>query len=162
MVKRHQDSPWVLLSVLLVVGSTAAAVALWLGDHRRLVPNSGIIIAILLGTFFVCWCWALMRYLRWRDRRRAVAPVRPTYPDELEGTVYGLVPGGVYRVIQSFTDHYANLFQRGELLRFKERHFLPYHGGHTIVFEEKSLYLQDSENEELLANFSDYVERVER
>ena len=161
MVKRHEDSPWVLLLVLLVVGSTAAAVALWLGDHLG-IPNAGIIIAILLGTFFVCWCWALLRYLRWRDRRRAVAPVRPTYPDELEGTVYGLVPGGVYRVIQSFTDHYANLFQRGELLRFKERHFLPYHGGHTIVFEEKSLYLQDSENEELLANFSDYVERVER
>ena len=88
--------------------------------------------------------------------------MRPTYPDELEGTVYALVPGGEYRVIQSFSDYYANQFQLGELLRFKERHFLPYHGGHTIVFDQKSLYLQDSENQELLANFSDYIERIER
>ena len=91
-----------------------------------------------------------------------MALVRPTYQDELQGTVYGLVPGGEYRVIQSFTDYYANQFERGEVLRFKERHFLPYHGGHTIVFDEKSLYLQESDNEELLANFSDYIERIER
>lgn len=162
MARTPKDQPWALLSVLLVVGFTSAAVALWLVDHRRIVANSEIIIAALMGTFFVCWSWALLRYLRWRDRRRAVAVVRPTYPDELEGTVYGLVPGGHYRVIQTFTDCYANLFQRGELLRFKERHFLPYHGGHTIVFDQKALYLQESENEDLLANFSNYIERIER
>lgn len=91
-----------------------------------------------------------------------MALVRPTYQDELQGTVCGLIPEGEYWVIQSFSDYYANQFQRGEVLRFKERHFLPYHGGHTIVFDEKSLYLQESANEELVANFSDYIERIER
>jgi hypothetical protein len=84
------------------------------------------------------------------------------YQEELAGTVYGLIPGAEYRVVQSFTDYYGNQFQQGEFLRFKQRHFLPYHGGHTIVFEQKSLYLQETENEELLSNFSNYIERIER
>jgi len=85
-----------------------------------------------------------------------------SYNEELAGTIYGLIPGAAYRVIQSFTDYYGNNFQQGELLHFRERHFLPYHGGHTIVFEGKPLYLQENENEELIANFSDYIERIER
>ena len=85
-----------------------------------------------------------------------------SYNEELAGTIYGLIPGAAYRVVQSFTDCYGNEFQSGEVLHFRERHFLPYHGGHTIVFEGKPLYLQESENEELIANFSDYIERIER
>ena len=67
------------------------------------------------------------------------------------------MPGRKYRVLQSFTDYYGNSFQRNEVLHFKERHFLPYHGGHTIVFTERSLYLQEEQNSEILARFSEYI-----
>jgi len=51
--------------------------------------------------------------------------------------------------------------RRGEHLRFKERHFLPYHGGHTIVFDQRPLYLQEEANASILENFSDYIARVD-
>ena len=162
MVQTRKTEAWSLTSVLLLVGAVAVSIAFWLGEHLTAVTNSGIVIAILFATFFVCWSWALIRYLRWRDRRRGVTPVGATYQTELEGTVYGLVPGAEYRVVQSFTDYYGNRFQQGELLRFKERHFLPYHGGHTIVFNERPLYLQESENSDVLANFSAYIQHIER
>jgi hypothetical protein len=91
-----------------------------------------------------------------------MAAVREASAPELDGTVYGLIGGGEYRVMQSFTDYYGNQFQRGEMLRFKGRHFMPYHGGHTIVFEGRSLYLQETENKAILANFSEYIARIER
>ena len=64
--------------------------------------------------------------------------------------------------MQSFKDCYGNQFQQGEVLRFKERHYLPYHGGHTLVFEGRSLYLQETENAAILGNFSEYLARIER
>ncbi|HKQ05518.1 MAG TPA: DUF3601 domain-containing protein [Blastocatellia bacterium] len=162
MAQTLSEPPRLRLAVLLVVGALAAGGALWLGDHRSAVRDSGILIAILMGTYFVCWSWALFQYLRWRDRRPTVAAARPTYPDELEGTIYGLAPGGEYRVMQPFTDYYGNEFKGGELLRFRERHFLPYDGGHTIVFDERPLYLQETRNEAILAHFSEYIARIER
>lgn len=72
-------------------------------------------------------------------------------------TVYDLVPGNHYRVVQSFVDFYGNSFQQGELLRFKERFFTPYHDGHTVVFEERSLYLQQEMNAPILDNFAAYL-----
>jgi len=77
--------------------------------------------------------------------------------EALKGTVYGLIQGAEYQVMQNFIDYYKNEFQQGELLRFKERHFLPYHGGHTIVFEQRPLYLQEEENAAILSNFSEYI-----
>lgn len=71
--------------------------------------------------------------------------------------VYELIPGAQYQVIQSFTDYYQNSFTQGELLYFRQRHFLPYEGGHTIVFEERTLYLQEEVNQEILDHFSDYL-----
>jgi len=162
MVSTPKELPWLSLSILLLVGAAAVGVSFWLVDHRTVVRNSEVVIAILVLIFFVCWTWALMRYLRWRDRRRGVAVGSTIYREELAGTVYGLIPGAEYRVVQSFNDYYGNQFQLGEFLRFKERHFLPYHGGHTIVFEQKPLYLQENENADLIANFSDYIERIER
>jgi hypothetical protein len=132
MVQNRTGAPWVLLSALLVIGAVAASIAFWLVDHRTVVRNSEVVIAILVLIFFVCWTWALMRYLRWRDRRRGVLVGSTMYQEELAGTVYGLIPGAEYRVVQSFTDYYGNQFQQGEFLRFKQRHFLPYHGGHRL------------------------------
>lgn len=78
----------------------------------------------------------------------------------MTATIYDLVPGNRYRVVQSFVDFYGNSFQQGELLRFKERFFTPYHDGHTVVFEERSLYLQQETNAPILDNFSDYLAEV--
>jgi hypothetical protein len=78
-------------------------------------------------------------------------------PPDREGTVYGLTPGRQYQVVKSFTDHYGNAFEAGERLRFKQRHFLPYHGGHTILFEERALYLQEDQNRDILDHFSEYI-----
>ena len=152
--------PWLLLVLLLIAGAAAATVALSLGSRRAAMPGSGAVIGGLLIVCFGCWTYALLRYLRARDARRAVAVAEPSYLDSnLEGTVYGLLARAEYRVMQSFLDYYRNHFQEGELLHFKERHFLPYHGGHTIIFDERSLYLQEEENAEILANFSRYIAR---
>ena len=96
-------------------------------------------------------------YLHWRDRRNLGTGVTVMDSELLADTVYGLVPGAEYQVMQTFKDHYQNEFQRGERLHFKERHFLPYHGGHTIIFAERPLYLQEEENASILSNFSEYI-----
>lgn len=155
-----------MLVLLLVVTAVAASSAIWLADHRDAVRSSGAAIAALMLVFFFCGGWLLLILLRAQERQRArkqtaaraAAPPRVT--PELEGTVYGLVSGRTYRVAQSFADCYANRFEAGELLRFRERHFLPYHGGHTLVFEERSIFLQEDQNRLILDNFSDYLAAV--
>ena len=146
-----------LISLLLIVGALAALSAFSLLGHQGDVPNWGIFIAGLLGVYFLCWTWALMLYLRVRERRTLVTGIITMDREELKGTVYGLIPGAEYQVVQTFTDYYNNQFECGELLRFKERHFLPYHGGHTIIFEQRPLYLQEEENAAILENFSEYI-----
>jgi hypothetical protein len=162
LASTKSKSPWLLLSLLLIVGALAALSALSLLGHQGDLPNWGIFIAVLLAVYFICWTWALMLYLRWKERRTLVTGVTAMDREELKGTVYGLVPGAEYQVVQTFTDHYNNQFPRGERLRFKERHFLPYHGGHTIIFEQRPLYLQEEENAAILSNFSEYIAPVER
>jgi Domain of unknown function (DUF3601) len=149
------------LSVLLSVGAVAALSTFILLSYQGDLPNWGVLIAILVVTYFISWTWALMLYLRWRDKRTLGTPVTAMYSEELKGTVYGLMPGAEYQVMQTFTDYYKNEFQRGERLRFKERHFLPYHGGHTIIFDQRPLYLQEEENAAILSDFSEYISRVE-
>jgi hypothetical protein len=158
---KNPNFPSVPLLVLLFIGAVAALSVFVLLGHQGDVPNWGILIAILFGTFFISWTWALFVYLRWRDRRYVGSTPAAVLSDELKGTVYGLMPGAEYQVMQSFTDYYKNDFQRGEQLRFKERHFLPYHGGHTIIFDQRPLYLQEEENAAILANFSEYIARVD-
>ena len=85
----------------------------------------------------------------------------PSDPN-VAGTVYGMIPGRDYQVRKSFVDSYGNRFEQGQRLRFKERHYLPYHGGHTIVFDERTLYLQDEQDSEILDHFSDYIALVEQ
>jgi hypothetical protein len=80
-------------------------------------------------------------------------------PDS-EEQVSRLTPGSHYQIMQSFTDYYGMLFQQGEVLRFKEQHFLPYHGGHTLVFEGRSVYLQEEANADILAHFSSYMVKI--
>jgi hypothetical protein len=159
MNQSNQPFPCVSIFSLLLIGASASAIAFWLIDHRLAMPNSGIILAALVSIFFVSWTWGLFRFLRWRDKRRAIVPVSgPVQPDpDLEGTVYGMIPDREYQVMKPFTDHYGNAFEKGERLCFKQRHFLPYHGGHTIVFDGRTLYLQEDQNREILDNFSEYI-----
>jgi hypothetical protein len=62
-----------------------------------------------------------------------------------------------YRVLQDFVDFYQNQFRQGELLTFVESHFLPYHGGYTVVFQERTLYLQEELNSGILGSLGDYL-----
>ncbi len=155
---KHPKSPFVWIGLLLLSGAAAVFRLFWLFEHQLARPGTWTSIAILFGVFFLTYTWALFQFLHWRDQRRSKfsrTPIQP--PPDSEGTVYGLVPDRKYRVLQSFTDYYGNSFQRNEALHFKERHFLPYHGGHTIIFAERSLYLQEEQNSEILNRFSEYI-----
>ena len=121
-------------------------------------------IAISVGVFLLSYTGAFLLYLRWRDGRRGMSkmttPSAERSAQDLEGTIYGMIPGSQYQVIQPFTDYYGNSFEQREILRFKERYFLPYEGGHTIVFEERSLYLQEEKNQGIVDHFSDYIVQI--
>lgn len=162
----HRQTPWPVISFLLLIGAVATVFEFWLIDNRQAIPNSGAVMAMLFGVFFISYTWALLKYLRWRDTERSmvvsIASSTAQSRPELEGTVYGMVPGREYRVMKAFEDCYGNSFERGEELRFERRHFLPYDGGHTIVFDKRLLYLQESRNKEILDNFSDYVEELKQ
>jgi hypothetical protein len=158
MKSSSRQIPCISIAFLLFIGAAAVVLAFWLVDHHQALPNSGVFITAFIVAFFISFTWALLKFLRWRDGKRATAFVAKPAPvrADLEGTVYGLIPGNEYRVIQSFTDYYGNSFEQNELLRFKERHFLPYDGGHTIMFDGRTLYLQEERNSEILENFAKY------
>lgn len=65
--------------------------------------------------------------------------------------------GSQYRVQREFSDFYHNQFTDGELLTFVESHFLPYHGGYSLVFKERTLYLEEEENSNILSSLGDYL-----
>lgn len=75
--------------------------------------------------------------------------------------IYRLEKGATYVVRTGFTDFYGNVFKPGEVLTFTERHFLPYEGGHTIVFKERNIYLQEEANGEIIDSFADYLSRLD-
>jgi hypothetical protein len=71
--------------------------------------------------------------------------------------IHDLKPGSRYRVQRDFADYYQNHFTQGELLTFVESHFLPYHGGYTVVFKERRLYLQEEVNSSILSSLGDFL-----
>ncbi len=68
--------------------------------------------------------------------------------------IYWLRLDAAYEIASTFTDHYGTVFSAGTRLTFRERHYLPYHGGHTLMFREATLYLQD--DDEVCRNFARY------
>ena len=62
-----------------------------------------------------------------------------------------------YRIQRDFADFHHNQFMQGELLTFVESHFLPYHGGYTVVFKERTLYLQEEVNSDILGSLEYYL-----
>jgi len=152
-----RSTPNLLFTFLLfAIGMSAIAYAI--GN-----PSSWTNISIAIGIFALCFIWAFVRFLQWRDGKHPqFIQAQPTPPRPgHEGTVYGLKPGSNYRVIKPFTDFYGNTFEKGEELHFQTRHFLPYDGGHTIVFENRRLYLQENKNQDILDNFSEYIIQIE-
>jgi len=75
--------------------------------------------------------------------------------------IYTLVEGATYVVNKKFTDFYRSEFLPGERLIYAERHFVPYHGGHTIVFKDRNLYLQENQNQDIIDRFAEYLSRVD-
>jgi hypothetical protein len=74
--------------------------------------------------------------------------------------IYSLEKSVRYKVRRDFTDFYNNQFTREEILTFIEYHFLPYHGGYTVIFKEKTLYLQEEANADILNCLGDYLSPV--
>lgn len=154
-MKRSTPNP--LLPILLFAIGTFS-IAYTFGSQ-----SSWTNISIAIGIFALCVIWAFVRFLQWRDGKRPQfiqaqpTPPRPGY----EGTIYGLMPGNNYRVVKTFTDFYGDTFEKGEELHFQTRHFLPYDGGHTIVFKNRRLYLQEDKNRDILDNFSEYIIQIE-
>jgi hypothetical protein len=81
-------------------------------------------------------------------------------PDHIAMDIHSLKKGSQYRVQQDFHDYYRNRFTKGEQLTLVETHFLPYHGGYTVVFKERTLYLQEEENATILDSFGEYLSLV--
>ncbi len=155
-----RKTPIVILLVLICLGLGSIAFAFWLIDHRQEIANSGIALAISLAVFFLSSTGAFLLSLSRRGKSKMSTPLTALSPQTLEGTIYGMIPGSQYQVIRSFTDYYGNSFEQGEILRFWQRYFLPYEGGHTIVFEERSLYLQEEKNQEIVDHFSEYIVQI--
>jgi hypothetical protein len=130
------------------------------------------VIAIMMGVGLISWGSAFFLYLRQRDHAREAAELlarrhdgdAPIYADltTQELSIYTLQPGDCYVIKQSFVDCFGNRFEQGQRLTFRKRHFLPYHGGHTIVFAERSLYLQEDQNRSIIDEFSRYIVGCQR
>ena len=76
-------------------------------------------------------------------------------------SIYTLEPGANYLVTRAFPDCCGDVFAIGERLTYVERHFVPYHGGHTLVFKERSIFLQEEENADIIEAFGEYFSQVE-
>ncbi len=151
------------LLLLFGIGTGTFALGYWCISYPQAIPISGVIASVSLGIFFISYIWAFLLILKWRDTKAAktnAAQPPALSQQNLEGTIYGLTIKCQYQVVKSFTDYYGNSFKQGDILLFKERQFLSYHGGHTIIFEEQSLYLQEKVNAEILDNFSEYIIKV--
>jgi len=83
--------------------------------------------------------------------------VAPVPAPDRPPTIYDMEPGVEYIVLQSFRDHYQQPFEAHQRLRFIGRAFLPYHGGHTLFFEGRAMYLQEEQNVDIIDNFARFL-----
>ena len=60
--------------------------------------------------------------------------------------IWDLEPGAVICIVRTFTDCARNEFAEGSILHFTERNYLPYHSGHTVYFQEATMYLCDDDD----------------
>src|SRR5215217_923934 len=72
-------------------------------------------------------------------------------------SIYSLEQGVVYIVRKPFDDYYRNHFSVGDKLTYIGRNFSPYQGGHTIIFKEAGVYLQEDMNRDIIDSFGEYL-----
>jgi hypothetical protein len=75
-------------------------------------------------------------------------------------TTARLQPNQGYRILRDFKDCYGMLVQAGTSLKFKSKSYVPYHGGHTLEFDEMTINFQDEDSAEILKNFDLYFEEL--
>jgi hypothetical protein len=59
--------------------------------------------------------------------------------------IWNLTPGSAIRIVKTFRDCGGDEFAEGMLLHFTHRDYLPYHSGHTVYFQEATMYLCDND-----------------
>lgn len=123
--------------------------------HSQLGWTLGVLLSGL-----VLWTVVLWRLLQ---RRQPPAALRddgePVMPAD-SPALYRMLPGRVYEVQQDFTDHAQQTFRRGERHAFRTRHFLPYHDGHTLVFDDTVVQLQGELQREMVEHWEAYMAPV--
>jgi hypothetical protein len=72
-------------------------------------------------------------------------------------SVYDLEPGVIYIVTKRFVDYHRQPFEVGELLTYESYAFLPYHGGYTVMFRGRAIYLQEDDQAEILWGLGNYI-----
>jgi len=59
-------------------------------------------------------------------------------------SIWNLEPGAAIRIVKQFKDCFGNEFAEGTILHYTHRDYLPYHSGHTVYFQEATMYLCDN------------------
>jgi hypothetical protein len=135
-----------------------------LGSPWRLGSQGMAVLACVLLVSLVLLGTGFFLLLAWLEQRKAAKRVPSRLPQKVAanapGGVYGLQSGVIYRVLKPFKDYYGGEFAAGEQLTFIERHYLPYHGGHTLIFSPRSIWLQDDANSELVQQIEQYLAPV--
>lgn len=82
--------------------------------------------------------------------------MEPVQPCELK-------PGEKIRVKTTFTDFDGDEVAAGTVLTFRERSYFPYDGGHTWMFEERTIRLAEIAGQDAIIGNSGgvYFERAE-
>jgi hypothetical protein len=60
--------------------------------------------------------------------------------------IWNLTPGAAIRIVKTFRDCRNTEFAEGSILHYKRHDYLPYHSGHTVFFEERTMYLSDNDD----------------
>jgi hypothetical protein len=153
-------------ALCLLTGSASALFVFAHLDHAaHLGPKGPLILGAAMLAFLLLFTTGFVLSFSRRDGRRAASTMKGhaqasklTQRFGLKAGVYGLVPGTAYRVIRLIKDCHGSDFAVGEELTFAHRDYLPYHGGHTIVFRQRAMYLQDEVNADLLNALDAYLE----
>lgn len=60
--------------------------------------------------------------------------------------IWNLAPGAAIRIVKTFRDCTGTEFVEGTTLHYTHRNYLPYHSGHTVFFQEATMYLCDNDD----------------
>ena len=73
-----------------------------------------------------------------------------------------LDPGGIYRVTRRFTDCHGTTLEPGRTFTYYSTSYWAYDGGYMLNCSDVRIDFKESENAELIENFSSYVEKIGR